>query len=103
HAYTTHPHQHSFPTRRSSDLMDWKKRKDTVYTPQAEFGDLSGLNDLPPAKVVVSKEIQPEGANNRMTVTVENQGKGVAFMVHPRDRKSTRLNSSHDQISYAVF
>src|SRR2546428_9177563 len=23
--------------------------------------------------------------------------------VHPRDRKSTRLNSSHDQISYAVF
>src|SRR2546428_6346217 len=22
---------------------------------------------------------------------------------HPRDRKSTRLNSSHDQISYAVF
>jgi exo-1,4-beta-D-glucosaminidase len=66
------------------DTMDWKKRKDTVYTPQAEFGDLSGLNDLPPAKVVVSKEIQPEGANNRMMVTVENQGKGVAFMVHPR-------------------
>ncbi len=66
------------------DTMDWKKRKDTVYTPQAEFGDLSGLNDLPPAKVVLSKEIQPEGANNRMTVTVENQGKGVAFMVHPR-------------------
>src|SRR2546421_8753755 len=23
--------------------------------------------------------------------------------VHVRDRKSTRLNSSHDQISYAVF
>src|SRR2546428_7676773 len=22
---------------------------------------------------------------------------------HPKDRKSTRLNSSHDQISYAVF
>src|SRR2546430_12729163 len=24
-------------------------------------------------------------------------------IVHPRDRKSTRLNSSHSQISYAVF
>src|SRR2546428_10708410 len=24
-------------------------------------------------------------------------------LVMPRDRKSTRLNSSHDQISYAVF
>src|SRR2546430_11691874 len=23
--------------------------------------------------------------------------------LHPRDRKSTRLNSSHSQISYAVF
>src|SRR5688572_32328633 len=29
---------------------------------------------------------------------------GVAKGVHPRrDRKSTRLNSSHSQISYAVF
>src|SRR5206468_6309436 len=29
--------------------------------------------------------------------------KKVAPHVGPRDRKSTRLNSSHDQISYAVF
>src|SRR2546421_7334637 len=28
--------------------------------------------------------------------------RGVAWSA-PRDRKSTRLNSSHDQISYAVF
>src|SRR2546428_2431787 len=28
--------------------------------------------------------------------------RGLAI-VHERDRKSTRLNSSHDQISYAVF
>src|SRR2546430_12196143 len=28
-----------------------------------------------------------------------NQSQGA----HPRDRKSTRLNSSHSQISYAVF
>src|SRR2546421_5676338 len=32
------------------------------------------------------------------------QGKnGSLFLPRPRDRKSTRLNSSHDQISYAVF
>src|SRR5206468_9044271 len=32
-------------------------------------------------------------------------GPGGAFrrLPHTRDRKSTRLNSSHDQISYAVF
>src|SRR5438105_6302294 len=28
---------------------------------------------------------------------------GVAALVKPRDRKSTRLNSSHEWISYAVF
>jgi exo-1,4-beta-D-glucosaminidase len=66
------------------DTMDWKKRKDTVYTPQAEFGDLTGLNDLAPAKVAVSKEIQSSGKTGRMTVMVENQGKSIAFMVHPR-------------------
>src|SRR2546428_3032312 len=27
----------------------------------------------------------------------------VLFILHAEDRKSTRLNSSHDQISYAVF
>src|SRR2546428_10129091 len=29
--------------------------------------------------------------------------RGSACTGHTRDRKSTRLNSSHDQISYAVF
>src|SRR5690606_39870423 len=29
--------------------------------------------------------------------------KGTARLRHPRDRKSTRLNSSHVKISYAVF
>src|SRR2546430_9199490 len=28
---------------------------------------------------------------------------GDAFIFGPKDRKSTRLNSSHSQISYAVF
>src|SRR2546430_8922663 len=28
---------------------------------------------------------------------------GGAIQLHKRDRKSTRLNSSHSQISYAVF
>jgi exo-1,4-beta-D-glucosaminidase len=67
-----------------ADTMDWKKRKDTVYTPQAEFGDLTGLNQLAPAKVSVSKEISSEGGRGRLTVMLENQGKSIAFMVHPR-------------------
>src|SRR2546430_12750835 len=35
--------------------------------------------------------------------TVPGFGKSPAAPLHPRDRKSTRLNSSHSQISYAVF
>src|SRR5688572_32097271 len=34
----------------------------------------------------------------------EGEGMGSVFTIAlPRDRKSTRLNSSHSQISYAVF
>src|SRR5216683_6120534 len=38
---------------------------------------------------------------NSCTVTGESEAKLRRFV--RRDRKSTRLNSSHDQISYAVF
>jgi exo-1,4-beta-D-glucosaminidase len=66
------------------DVLDWKHKKDTVYTPQSEFGDLTGLNNLPPAKVAVSKEIQQSGQDSAMAVTLENQSDAVAFMVHAR-------------------
>src|SRR2546428_1853445 len=45
------------------------------------------------------------------TLRSEDLGRGIFFMAstaapeshEEKDRKSTRLNSSHDQISYAVF
>jgi exo-1,4-beta-D-glucosaminidase len=67
------------------DTLDWKHKKDTVYTPQAEFGDLTGLNSLPPAKVIVSRQaLGKSGRNHWMTLTLENKGEGIAFMIHPR-------------------
>jgi exo-1,4-beta-D-glucosaminidase len=66
------------------DVLDWKHKQDTVYTPQAEFADLTGLNNLPPAKIAVSKAIQQSGRNCWMTVLVENQSDSIAFMVHTR-------------------
>jgi exo-1,4-beta-D-glucosaminidase len=67
------------------DTLDWKDKQDTVYTPQAEFGDLTGLNSLTPAKIIVSQQtLGKRGGNNTMTLTIENKGDGVAFMVHPR-------------------
>src|SRR2546421_6933290 len=52
-----------------------------------------------------------EGQEGRVPVGLgeDLRGGGLARDDHPRrvrglgDRKSTRLNSSHDQISYAVF
>src|SRR5206468_8200527 len=44
----------------------------------------------------------------RTTRIALSSGRGMRFFIYRgllriRDRKSTRLNSSHDQISYAVF
>ena len=66
------------------DVLDWAKRSDTVYTPQKEFGDLTGLNTLPKVKVTVTKTVNVSGGKPTMTVTVENKSDSVAFMVHPR-------------------
>jgi exo-1,4-beta-D-glucosaminidase len=67
-----------------ADVLDWTKRSDTVYTPQNEFADLTGLNNLPRARVAVSKMIHGSGRNSVLTMTAENKSDSVAFMVHPR-------------------
>ena len=73
------------------DTMDWKHRKDTVYTPQADFADLTGLNSLPAAKIVVSKQtLGKKNGENWMSLTIENKGDGVAFMIHPRVTRGKR-------------
>ncbi len=66
------------------DVLDWGKKKDTVYTPQKEFGDLTGLNSLPKAKVAITQTVQGSGSNSSLTVIAENRSGSVAFMVHPR-------------------
>src|SRR5437870_8772589 len=77
YCYGAHRDLHSFPTRRSSDLKAALGRA----TPR----DLGALRDsilrLPDARAALDG--------------LEHRGRG--------DRKSTRLNSSHVAISYAVF
>jgi len=65
------------------DTLDWAGRSDTVYTPQKDFSDLTGLNNLSKAKVSVTKSIRVTGSEHEMTVSVVNNGNTVAFMVHP--------------------
>src|SRR5205807_1850374 len=66
------------------DILDWKHKKDTVYTPQAEFGDLTGLNSLPQVKLEVSAHNQPQNGDGVTRVTLRNPSASIAFMVHLR-------------------
>ncbi len=75
------------------DVLDWAGRKDTVYTPQKEFADLTGLNGLPKAKVAITKTIHASGRSASLTLVAENTSAGVAFMVHLR---LTRGKSGED-------
>src|SRR5207249_11875149 len=81
HASAPPPHLHSFPTRRSSDLLLAKARSSgtpVVYL-QHESDEFEPLK-----RGTATWQIHPE-------------------IVPAEDRKSTRLNSSHVSISYAVF
>src|SRR5690349_24308577 len=70
-----HRDLHSFPTRRSSDLgRDRLHRLHTVSGPRIRHGSRHGTREV-----------------------------GVRAGRILGDRKSTRLNSSHVEISYAVF
>src|SRR5207244_12827636 len=90
---TAPPHRLSpFPTRRSSDLLPAESVKtlladgDTRWINQGSY-DLLGTN---PGAVKSSADLP------RARVRAEQ-------IVGASDRKSTRLNSSHQIISYAVF
>src|SRR6266511_5038916 len=80
---------------------------DSPYHFHAERADLAGL----PLERLVNVPIVMVRAFGRTAVTAADLGEpdrlwGRAVLVHTgwaRDRKSTRLNSSHVKISYAVF
>jgi len=66
------------------DTMDWKHKKDTVYTPQKDFADLTGLNSLPQVKLDVQSSARGTGETGMIQLHVKNTSSSVAFMVHPR-------------------
>src|SRR5207247_8580930 len=82
-----HPALHSFPTRRSSDLPQ-ADRVFQIFESHRAVG-----NVLDNAERTASARREDLGPSLRSP--------GVEPL--PLDRKSTRLNSSHEWISYAVF
>src|SRR5690606_41417806 len=83
----------SFPTRRSSDLH----RRAAAGQPggQGAAGDRGAAAAVAAVPGQGQDAVQPQGGT-RMSIAMRAPGAG-------KDRKSTRLNSSHVKISYAVF
>ena len=69
-----------------ADTLDWAHKQDTVYTPQAEFGDLTGLNSLPQVKLQTSAVLEQNSGATRgkAHVRVKNASSSVAFQVRVR-------------------
>src|SRR5690606_41859588 len=84
--YVDHLDLHSFPTRRSSDLINGKlKHTKTIF--EHSFSKISiNFSFLFSFGGQIKKNEYPHN-----------------FVCINSDRKSTRLNSSHVKISYAVF
>jgi exo-1,4-beta-D-glucosaminidase len=66
------------------DILDWKHRNDTAYTPQADYGDLRALNNLPKVRLSVRGTSEKHGESGTMRVALENTGKAIAFMARVR-------------------
>jgi exo-1,4-beta-D-glucosaminidase len=67
-----------------ADTLDWAKRKDTVYTPQKDFADLTGLNSLPQVTLSVNASKRSAARKETITVTAKNSSSSIAFMAHLR-------------------
>src|SRR5690606_40687758 len=101
--HCAHPPLPSFPTRRSSDLeLAWRLRNPSDPAPWLA---VTGTNGKTTAVRMLGEMLRAAGHH---AAVAGNVGAPlVAAVLEPAhdvvaDRKSTRLNSSHVKISYAV-
>src|SRR5207245_10133503 len=99
-------------------LLPYRPHHDLHYFPTRRSSDLAGAENLTRTSAAVMLAIEQARKEERKLICfitgVPGSGKTLAGLniVHSRelhegslgvDRKSTRLNSSHGSISYAVF
>ncbi len=64
-----------------ADAYDWNN-SDSAHTPMTSFADLTGLEQLPQAKVAVTWRSEESGTDRVEHVTVTNPSAQLAFAVH---------------------
>src|SRR5690606_41307351 len=101
YAYCAHRYLHSFPTRRSSDLAASHRSSALPHPSEWAVCWCRSPKRTPPS---------PGGRPGAGHAAGDGDGPGTdggavsgAAASGDEDRKSTRLNSSHVKISYAVF
>src|SRR5207248_10301265 len=96
------PSLHSFPTRRSSDLTGIFPRSHRTHRGTSKGFDRVAAQKFVPVvieQVAGGKDVAPSD----FAAVPDNHADNALTLETGRDRKSTRLNSSHRTISYAVF
>src|SRR5207247_10386641 len=93
------PSTTSFPTRRSSDLRAYRNNPDT-FQDNVLWRFMRNSLD---SGVFKSQQAQWDKIDLPMWAVGNWSGMGLHLRGATEDRKSTRLNSSHEWISYAVF
>src|SRR5690606_41941202 len=91
YGYVDHRYLHSFPTRRSSDL---------IMEGMLQVHGLLREQGLDPEREETWISLL---MGMSLSVTMHQRGIDFFLAADHVDRKSTRLNSSHVKISYAVF
>src|SRR5699024_12657522 len=92
------PNTHSFPTRRSSDLTQIEEQDRGVYDVKNEFKYKSKTEKGLTEEIVTQISKEKNEPDWMLEIRLASLKK-----FYELDRKSTRLNSSHVSISYAVF
>src|SRR2546422_4328926 len=95
-------------------LVSLAKRRGFVFQSSEIYGGLGSVWDYGPLGVELKKNIKERWWRSMVHDREDIEGLDAAILMHPKvweasghvsglDRKSTRLNSSHGYISYAVF
>src|SRR5690606_40558120 len=95
--------QHSFPTRRSSDLESLASYYPSDMTFERFSEDRAGKTIGKMESYKVSPTIADNIKRDSLWAVLGAMAAMFLYILLRLDRKSTRLNSSHVKISYAVF